>query len=73
MKRTYVIVNTDTMEEKKYYSLKSACEYIDKLSNEEKRINLLGDIVYNYDYMKPTENITDYYKRMKDMIKKIWG
>ena len=73
MKRTYVIVNTDTMEKKRYYSLKSACEYIDKLNNEEKRINLLGDMVYNYDYMKPTENLTDYYKRMKDMIKKIWG
>lgn len=73
MKRTYVIVNTDTMEKKRYYSLKSACEYIDKLNNEEKRINLLGDMVYNYDYMKPAENLTDYYKRMKDMIKKIWG
>lgn len=73
MRKIYEVVDTYTMKGKRFYSLKSACEYIDKLNNEEKRINLLGDMVYNYDYMKPTENLTDYYKRMKDMIKKIWG
>lgn len=61
----YYVVNTinDTM--KRFASLISACKYVASLTKEEKEINLLGDNVYNYDYMQPTETLEEYYKRMK--------
>lgn len=73
MNRTYIIRNTMTIEDKAMYSLKSACEYISKLSKEDKEIYLLGDRVYNYDYMQATETTEEYYKRMKEMKKKLWN
>lgn len=73
MNRTYIIRNTMTMEDKAMYSLKSACEYISKLSKEDKKIYLLGDRVYNYAYMQATESVEEYYKRMKEMKKRLWN
>lgn len=61
----YYVVDTinDTME--RFASLIGACKYVASLTQEEKEINLLGDNVYNYDYMQPTETLEEYYKRMK--------
>lgn len=70
---TYIICNTLTSEYKTMHSLKSACEYISKLSREDKEIYLLGDKVYNYDYMQATETTEEYYKRMKEMKKRLWN
>lgn len=65
MYNVYYVVNTinDTME--RFASLISACKYVASLTEEEKEINLLGDNVYNYDYMQPAETLEEYYKRMK--------
>lgn len=61
----YYVVDTinDTM--KRFASLISACKYVASLTKEEKEINLLGDNVYNYDYMQPAETLEGYYKRMR--------
>ncbi len=73
MNRTYIINNTLTAEYKTMHSLKSACEYISKLSKEDKKIYLLGDTVYNYDYMRATETTEEYYKRMKEIKNRLWN
>lgn len=71
MKRIYEVVDTYTMEGKRFCSLISACRYVNDLSADEKEYNLLGDLGYNYDYMKSTETLKEYYERMKEIQIKV--
>lgn len=61
----YFVVNTIDDTTKRFASLISACKYVASLPQEEKEINLLGDNIYNYDYMQPAETLEEYYKRMR--------
>lgn len=71
MKKIYEVVDTYTMKGKRFYSLISACRYVNGLSANEKEYNLLGDLRYNYDYMRPTETLKEYYERMKEIQTKV--